>query len=208
MAEAAMSPAARTKASAANETWEPAMDLPAWLAAALAPPGDPAAAFRAGHEALAARLEKKSAPGEPQAVRRRDLERIYPAGYEARESAGFIEGRGKGAAGEEEFIGLVGETPLAAERAWRFADAAWRANAPVTLRVFLDCASHATRLEEERIVLTEYVVDMSAALAAAAARGLAVHLTILGASREALPSFDNYRAARVADEELRLGLAP
>ncbi|HSN20024.1 MAG TPA: carboxyl transferase domain-containing protein [Usitatibacter sp.] len=58
------------------------------------------------------------------------------------------------------------------------------------------------------------------ALAAPAARVSAVHgadiqvlpgaavAAILGSSREALPSFDNYRAARVADEELKLGLAP
>jgi len=246
MEEAAMSPAARTQASPANEAWVPGSDLAAWLADALAPAGDAAAAFQVRHAALAERLG--AAPAIPAAdpVRRRDLERIYPEGYEARESAGFLEGRGRGPAGEEAFVGIVGETPLAAQRAWRFADAAWRERGPGTLRVFLDCASHATRLDEEKIVLTEYVVDMSAALAAAARRGLAVHLTILGKagggvyvalaapaarvssvhgadiqvlpgsavaailgeSREALPSFDNYRAARVADEELRLGLAP
>jgi hypothetical protein len=31
---------------------------------------------------------------------------------------------------------------------------------------------------------------------------------ILGSSRDAVPSFDNYQAARVADEELKLGLVP
>jgi len=244
MAEAAMSPAARTKASPANEAWTPGSDLASWLSAVLAPAGDPVAAFEARHAALAGRLGAETPA--PEAVRRRDLERIYPDGYEARESAGFLEGRGRGAAGEEAFVGIVGETPLAARRAWRFAEAAWRARGPGTLRVFLDCASHATRLEEEKIVLTEYVVDMSAALAAASRRGMEVQLTILGKagggvyvalaapaarvssvhgadiqvlpgsavaailgeSRDALPSFDNYRAAHVADEELRLGLAP
>jgi len=120
------------------------------------------------------------------------------------------------------------------------------AHVPV-LRVFLDCATHATRLEEEKLILTEYVVDMSTALAVAAKRGAAVELTvlgkagggvyvalaaparrvtsvygaadiqvlpgsavaaILGANHEALPSFDDCRAARVADEELKLGLVP
>ncbi|HEX3098489.1 MAG TPA: carboxyl transferase domain-containing protein [Usitatibacter sp.] len=246
MAEAAMSPAARTKASPANEAWAPGSDLSAWLAAALAPVAEPAAAFLARHAALAERLGPPAAAPSPEPVRRRDLERIYPEGYEARESAGFLEGCGRGAAGEEPFLGIVGGTPLAAARAWRFADAAWRERGPGTLRVFLDCASHATRLDEEKLVLSEYVVDMSVALAAAARRGRDVHLTILGKagggvyvalaapagrvssvhgadiqvlpgsavaailgeSREALPSFDNYRAARVADEELRLGLAP
>jgi hypothetical protein len=246
MAEAAMSPAARTKASPANEAWVPGSDLAAWLSGALAPLEDPAAAFHARHAALAERLGAAAAPPAAEAVRRRDLERIYPDGYEARESAGLLEGRGRGARGEEAFLGLVGGTPLAAHRAWRFAENAWGERGPGTLRVFLDCASHATRLDEEKIVLSEYVVDMSAALAAAARRGLDVQLTILGKagggvyvalaapaarvssvhgadiqvlpgsavaailgeSREALPSFDNYRAAHVADEELRLGLAP
>ena len=246
MAEAAMSSAARTKASPANEAWAPGSDLSTWLAAALAPVADPAAAFLARHAALADRLGPAEAEPPAEPVRRRDLERIYPGGYEARESAGLLEGRGRGAAGEEPFLGIVGETPLAARRAWQFAEAAWRERGPGTLRVFLDCASHATRLDEEKIVLTEYVVDMSAALAAAAREGRDVHLTILGKAgggvyvalaapaarvssvhgadiqvlpgsavaailgetREALPSFDNYRAAHVADEELRLGLAP
>ena len=246
MAEAAMSPAARTKASPANEAWDAGGDLAAWLSAALSPVGDPAAAFQARHAALAARLGDAAPAAAAEPVRRRDLERIYPEGYEARESAGLLEGRGRGPAGEEAFLGIVGAAPLAAQRAWRFAEAAWRAPGSGTLRVFLDCASHATRLDEEKIVLSEYVVDMSVALAAAARRGADVHLTILGKagggvyvalaapaarvssvhgadiqvlpgsavaailgeSREALPSFDNYRAARVADEELRLGLAP
>jgi hypothetical protein len=140
----------------------------------------------------------------------------------------------------------VGNAPLAAERAWRLAEAAWRHPGTGVLRVFLDCATHATRLEEERLVLTEYIVDVSAALAAAARRGARVCLTItgkagggvyvalaspaaqvanlhgaeihvlpgtavaaiLGSSREALPSFDDYRAARVSDAELKLGLVP
>jgi len=246
MAEAAMSPAGRTKASPANEAWSPGIDLAAWLSAAVSPVADPAAAFQARHAALAQRLGAIAADPLAEPVRRRDLERIYPDGYEARESAGFLEGRGRAPTGEEAFVGIVGETPLAARRAWRFSEAAWRAAGPGTLRVFLDCASHATRLEEEKIVLSEYVVDMSAALAAATRRGLAVHLTILGKagggvyvalaapaarvssvhgadiqvlpgsavaailgeSHDAIPSFDNYRAARVADEELRLGLAP
>src|SRR6185312_7176211 len=130
--------------------------------------------------ALAGRFGRALAPHAWEAVRRRDLERIYPDGYEARESQGLLEGRGRSASGDEAFLGLVGDKmPLAAERAWSFADAAWKAEGP-TLRVFLDCASHATRLEEERLVLTEYVVDMSVALACAARRGMTVSLTILG----------------------------
>jgi hypothetical protein len=45
--------------------------------------------------------------------------------------------------------------------------------------VLLDCESHAARLEDEKAVLTEFIVDMGVALAAAAARGTRVELTIL-----------------------------
>ena len=246
MAEAAMSPAARAKANAANATWTPGTDLVAWLREALAPGADPVAEFRARHDDLGARFPEPLGAPKWESVRRRDLEKIYPGGYEARESGGLLEGLGRTGRSEESFLGLTGSAALAADRAWRFADAAWRHPGAGALRVFLDCATHATRLEEERLVLTEYVVDMSAALAVAARRGAHVRLTIagkagggvyvalaapaervssvygaeihvlpgtavaaiLGSSRDALPSFDDYRAARVADEELKLGLVP
>src|SRR4030095_6219653 len=66
--------------------------------------------------------------------------------------------------------------------AWRLANAVWRmAPAPPRhLEVFLDCASHAARLDEEKIILTEFIVDMGYALAVLAARGASVGLTVLG----------------------------
>ena len=247
MAEASLSPAARAKACAANRVWRPGEDLGAWLREALAQRGDPASALRLRHEALAARFERSSdAPFE--AVRRRDLEKIYAAGYDARESQGFIIGTGKRDGGEEPFAGVVGKSPLGAQRAWRFAEAVWRAGdaPPRRFEVFLDCAAHAARLDDEKVVLTEYIVDMGYALAALASKGTDVGLTILGKagggvyvalaaparrvtsvhgadiqvlpgaavaailgeSREESPGFDEYRGAGVADEELKLGLAP
>lgn len=180
MAEAAMSAAARAGASSANTQWTRATDLAGWLREALAAPRDAAAGFRAGHDALAARLVPAPDPIAWEPARRADLERIYPQGCEARECEGLLEGRGRSAEGEERFLGIVGEKPLAAQRAWRFADLAWRDEGGGTLRVLLDCASHATRLEEERIVLTEFIVDMSLALENLARRGTRVLLTIAG----------------------------
>ncbi|HXS52711.1 MAG TPA: carboxyl transferase domain-containing protein [Usitatibacter sp.] len=246
MAEAAMSPEARAAASAANTRWTDAMDLVAWLREALAASRDPRAEFRRRHDALAARLSPPAAADAGEPVRRRDLERIYPQGCDARESHGLLAGRGRTHEGEERFVGLVGDKPLGAQRAWRFADLAWRDPGGGTLRVLLDCASHATRLEEERIVLTEFIVDMSLALEDLARRGTRVLLTIvgkagggvyvalaaparhvaavhgaqiqvlpgaavtaiLGSSRDAIPSFADYHRARVAEEELKLGLIP
>ncbi|MGZ5033872.1 MAG: carboxyl transferase domain-containing protein, partial [Usitatibacter sp.] len=182
MAEAALSPAARAKASAANTVWTPGGDLGQWLREALAPRSDAATGLRFRHEALAARFEKRPPDPPWETVRRRDLERIYEAGYEARECEGLLEGQGRRGGSPESFLGLVGKQPLGALRAWRFAEAVWRhtAKPPPRLEVYLDCATHAARLEDERVVLSEFIVDMSFALMALAAAGTRVGLTIAG----------------------------
>ena len=183
MALAAMGAPARAKASPGNTVWDPAMDVRAWLREALAPSPDVPAALRRRHEALALRFEG-GAPAALQwePVRRRDLDRIYAGGYEARESHGLVEGRGRRDAVEEELVGIVGPAPLGAARAWHFADRVWSLaqRAPARLEVYLDCASHAARLEDERLVQSEYIVDMGFALACLAARGTRVGLTVAG----------------------------
>jgi malonate decarboxylase beta subunit len=182
MAQAAMSAPARAKTSPANTVWNPSDDIVAWLADALAPISDPAGALRARHETLGARLAKGIASRPAETVRRRDLEKIYAEGSEVTESDGFLRGHGTRGGKREEIIGIVGKSPLDSARAWRFSDAVWKMTAapPAHLEVMLDCASHAPRLEDERIVLTEYIVDMGFALAALGARGTEVGLTVLG----------------------------
>src|SRR5262249_13581793 len=145
MADAALSPAARAKASSANSVWTPADDLGGWLAEALRPNANAAGGLRARHDSLGTRLPKTGPSAAPEALRRRDLERLYPEGYEATEERGFIAGRARREGEEEAFIGLVGKSVLGAARAWKLADAAWRhADAPPrSLAVFLDCATHA-----------------------------------------------------------------
>lgn len=247
MAQAALSPAARAKASPANSVWSEAMDLGEWLRGALAPRGDVVASLRARHAALASRLEKRVDPPW-EGVQRRDLERLYPQGYAARESQGLIAGHGRRGDADENFVGIVGKAPLGTVRAWHFAESVWSQleRPPARLEVFLDCATHAARLEDEKAVLTEFIVDMGCALAALASKGTRVGLTvlgkagggvyvalaapaprvasvygadiqvlpgsavaaILGESRETAPSFDAYRAAKVADEEIKLGFVP
>src|SRR5512132_1620863 len=167
MALAALSPASRAKASAANSVWETGADVLPWLRESLAPAGDPAAAYRLRHEALAARLEPRAPEPPWESVRRRDLDRIFDGGVEARESQGFLDGTGRREGEEVAFVGIVGKAPLGAARAWRFSDRVWEHadRPPARLEVFLDCASHAPRLEDERAVLTEFIVDMSVALA-------------------------------------------
>lgn len=252
IAEASISAASRAQASAANVVWDAAFDIAGWLRSCLAPPPPGPEAFRLRHEALGLRLgAPMRAEGIAEKVQRRDLEKIYGGGYEARESAGFLEGQGTCAEGPERFLGIVGKQPLGAGRAWRLAHAAWAlaqdpASQGARLRVFLDCATHTPKLDDEKIVLSEYIADMGFALSAAAAAGLRVELTVLGKAgggvyvalaapatvvsavhgaqiqvlpgaavaailgevKEEAPQAAEYRAAGVAEEELKLGLVP
>lgn len=248
MAQATLSAAARVKVSAANSLLPPDADPLPWLRGALALRGDMVDACRIRHEALAARLGK-TLPDRPwEAVRRRDLDKLYPGGCEARESDGILEGSGTREGATERFVGLVGKAALNAVRAWRFADIAWRMldAPPPRLEVYLDCATHAARLDEEKHILTEFIVDMGVALASLGRRGTRVGLTvtgkagggvyvalaapalrvaslhgadiqvlpgsavaaILGEARESVPAFEDYRAAGVSDQEVKLGLVP
>lgn len=180
MAEAAISPASRAKSSSANSVWDEGKPLSGWLREALAPRGDVAASARARHEALQLRIA-----GTPEkageAVRRRDLEKMYAA-CEVREGDGILAGKGTREGIEEAIVGIVGKSPLGAARAWRFSEIVWRHcdAPPARLEVMLDCATHAGRLDDEKAVLTEFIVDMAFALFALGARGTHVGLTILG----------------------------
>jgi len=246
MAEASISPASRAKASGANAVWDSSMDLGAWLREALAPRGNAAAASHARHEALQLRIAKAPERAwEP--IRRRDLEKLYTS-CDVRESDGILAGAGERDGQTEAVAGIVGTSPLGAARAWKFSQVVWRHGEapPPRLEVFLDCATHAGRLDDEKIVLSEFIVDMAFALHALAARGTRVGLTvlgkagggvyvalaaparrvtavhgadiqvlpgsavaaILGESRESAPDFEEYRKARVADEEVKLGIVP
>lgn len=182
MADAALAPASRAAASPANTEWSAETDVLSWLRSALRAPGDPAAALRARHDNLAVRIARRPPDAPWEALHRRDLERLYAAGFEGGESQGLIAGRGTRAGQEERFVGIVGNAPLGTARAWRFAESVWQLTVapPPRLEVFLDCAAHAPDLEDEKVVLTEFVVDMSFALAVLAARGTRIGLTVLG----------------------------
>ena len=181
IAEATIGSAARAKASDANTVWSPEVDLAAWLRSALVADAQPWAGLVARHEALRARLGNGLATSQPEAVRRKDLERLFRDGYQAAECDGVIAGECIREGGTAPILGLVGASHVGAERAWRFAQAAWQhaRTAPARLEVLLDCETHAAKLDDEKIVLSEYIVDMGVALAAVAARGTHVALTIL-----------------------------
>jgi acetyl-CoA carboxylase beta subunit len=247
MAQATFSPDARGKASPANTAWREGEDLVAWLRAAFTR-GDDARSFRERHARLHERFDAAAAEPAWKPARRPELERLYRS-HEARQCDGVLEGHGERDGTREAIVGCVDNLPVSSSRAWRFADIVWRHTEapPERLQVFLDSASHAARLDEEKRILTEYVVDMAAALAALVRGGTQVGLTvtgragggvyvalaapvqrvttvygaarievlpgaavaaILGESREEAPTFTEYRAAGVADEELKLGIVP
>jgi hypothetical protein len=182
MAEATLGAASRAKQSPANVAWTPGMDLAAWLREALGPVPKPWTALHHRHVALKARLPTPEAHGPAEAVRRKDLDRIFTDGYDVHDAAGVFTGHAGRTDGQAPLLGLVGRTTVGAERAWRFAQAAWHhaRTPPARIELLLDCESHAPRLDDEKIVLTEYIVDMGAALAALAARGTRIELTVLG----------------------------
>jgi len=181
IAEATIGPVARARATDANAVWVPGTDPEEWLRESLSRGAGSFDAFHERHLALRGRLEKGLTTRQPEGVRRKELEKLFPEGYKALECDGVVTGEAIREGAPVQVLGLVGSTHVGAERAWRFAQAAWRMGieAPRRLEVLLDCESHAARLEDEKIVLTEYVVDMGVSLAALAARGTHVELTIL-----------------------------
>lgn len=181
IAEVTLGAAARAKESAANVVWSESLDLAAWLGECLVPRPDAVADMRGVHAALGDRLPKSAARAW-ESVQRKDVSRLYPEGCELREAEGLFSGHGLREGARESILGVMSKSPVGADRAWRFAEAAWQlaADPPARLQVLLDCESHAPRLEDEKIILSEYIVDMSFALQALAAKGTRVELTILG----------------------------
>ena len=180
MATATFSPASRAKASDANIPWEEGAAIAPWLRQALAARGMGGASFEERHRALRSRLDAGVAPAWRD-VCREELKKIY-ASHRARAWDGVVTGEGERDGHGEAFVGLVDDRPVDAARAWHFAEAVWQhaAAPPARLEVFLDAASHAARLDEEERILSEFIVDMAAALMALAGRGTRIGLTITG----------------------------
>jgi hypothetical protein len=132
------------------------------------------------HEELKAGLNSPVRPAEP--LRRKDLDLLYPAGYEASESDGVLQGVARDGSGSIALLGLVNRKPLGAAQAWAFADRAWRLrNAPPKrLAVLVDCDAHSAQLDDERLMLSAYVADMARALHELATAGTTVETTVLG----------------------------
>ncbi|QJR15167.1 carboxyl transferase domain-containing protein [Usitatibacter palustris] len=180
MAGLALTAEARSKANPVNQRHADGMDLADWLRKALGAKSEGFEGLLRQHKARHERLPGREPPaGVP--LMRKDLARLFPEGYEADESDGLVTGVGKREGREEAILGLVSRTPVGAERAYRFAERAWRlvAKKATHVHVILDCESHAARIEDEKIVLSEYIVGMSYALTALRISGAHIEMTIL-----------------------------
>lgn len=164
IAQASISAEARNKASAANIA---ANSLDAHLGQALQAP---AVAAAARHADLGTRLGKLrdalKPPHEP--LQRKDLTRLFGGEYELRERDGVVIGEATLDGERHHVLGFIGGKPMGAAAAWALADAAWQRlqstarDLPVLL--LLDADSHSARIDDERIVLSEYLFNLSLAL--------------------------------------------
>ena len=212
------------------------------------------------HALLGARLGKLASAGKAtlgEKIERKDFAKLYPQGYEIEQCGGILSGRGECAGETIAIAGFIGGKLLGAERAWLQADTLWRMaaagaddasrtarTAPAKLHFLVDCDSHATALEDERIMLSAYLADLACALHALSQAGTYVETTVLGklgggvyvalaapvaqvnmiyqTEIQLLPGraiasilgatalqqhdFNEYKTARVADQELKLGI--
>jgi hypothetical protein len=145
-------------------------------------PGAAATPWAWQHQQLGARLPPPAAWRIAEPVQRRDLGAIYPAGYQLAEQAGVVFGEALDAAGNVCLLGIVDRKPLGAARAWALADRVWQlASArPERLVLLVDCETHSTNLDDERLMLSSYLADLAMALAVLANRGTRIETTVLG----------------------------
>lgn len=129
-----------------------------------------------------AQIEKPAKASAAEPLQRRDLGKLYPAGYALQEMRGIAEGTATVEGQTVPLFGLVDGKPLGASRAWRLADRlrSLLATPPATLHLLVDCEAHIASLEDERIMLSAYIANLAGALHALAAAGTHIETTVLG----------------------------
>lgn len=148
-------------------------------------------AFPARHAMLGARLAKAQSATISDAtdkIERKDLAKLYPEGYQLIECRGVLSGEAVYEGAKVTLAGFIGGKALSAERAWLQAEALWKMLAaegsalttPRALHLLVDCESHTTSLDDERIMLSAYLADLASALHALGAAGTRIETTVLG----------------------------
>ncbi|MEP7156008.1 MAG: carboxyl transferase domain-containing protein [Betaproteobacteria bacterium] len=128
-----------------------------------------------------AQISKGVVATPPEKVQRKDLEKLYPSGYDLVEKDGLVSGEAVYEGAPVSVVGLVGGRLLGAVRACDAADMLWKklASPPKVLHLLVDCASHATALDDERVMLSAYLADLACAIYALAAAGTHIETTVL-----------------------------
>ncbi len=137
------------------------------------------------HVELGARLAQIGNGGgvtPPEKISRKDLDKLYPQGYVLHEQAGVLMGDATHEGSPVAIAGLIGGRLLGAVRAWTLADLIRKKHRapPKTLHLLVDCDSHATTLEDERIMLSAYIANLASALYALGLAGTRIETTVLG----------------------------
>jgi len=126
------------------------------------------------HGMLKERLGKAHEILQGTSLQRRDLDTLFPEGYCLHEQQGVVTGDARCDGVDQDVLGFIGGKTLGAIHAWQLADLAWQlarsSSRPVIL--LLDCDSHAMGLNDEKLVLSDYLADLSLAFAALRERGL------------------------------------
>jgi hypothetical protein len=131
-----------------------------------------------------------SAKGGPdnsfQLVQRKDLELLYPNGYELDERGGIVRGTGNDADGKVLVAGSIDRRPMTAARALGLAQALAAMAAPagggVTNRVhiLMDCEAHSASLDDEKLMLSSYLAHLARAVMHLKLSGKQVETVVLG----------------------------
>ena len=173
MSQAAIGRDSRLKLAAGNVAVPPALSLPVAVSATDT------------HALLGARLATIASGKLGNAVEkieRKDFAKLYPDGYDAQERGGVISGGAQYQGGKVALLGVVSGKLLGAATAWAMADAVWKylAKPPPSLHVLVDCESHATAMDDERVMLSAYLADLAVALHALGRAGTKIETTALG----------------------------
>jgi Carboxyl transferase domain/Malonate decarboxylase gamma subunit (MdcE) len=181
IALAAIGADARVKLSTSNSK--------AWSRAVPEPAANTGSAWHQLHVELGERWKNQNRPqsaftlGEPHV--REELKALYPDGYKVEEEQGILYGRAK--VGEEKIrlMGIVDHQPLTAQRAWALADRVWalclsgKELAGSRLNILVDCEAHSTTLDDEKIMLSQYMANLAMALTMLGRRGVYIETTVL-----------------------------
>ncbi len=182
IAQAAIGADARIKLSTAHITnWN--HTVPAMVA-------DPELTWHQFHLELGERWKQQNRPqssfalGEPQI--RDELKALYPDGYKLEEEQGVLFGRAKSDDVKIRLLGIVDRQPLTAQRAWTLTDRVWAlclSGKPLPgsrLNIVVDCEAHSTALDDEKIMLSQYLASLAMALMLLGRRGVYIETTVLG----------------------------